>query len=214
MIAFVRGRVASVLPEAAVVEVGGVGLLIACTPQTLAQLRVGHEAHLPTSMVVREDALTLYGFADDDERAVFDVLQTVSGIGPRIALGALATLRPDELRRAIGADDLARLTQIPGVGRKGAQRMALELKDRLGPLQSAAGVDITDGATTSYLGGHWREQVHTALTGLGWSTRDADTAVERVAEELATETASDGAPDDDSNVPALLRRALRSLDRG
>lgn len=215
MIAFVRGRVDALQPDAAVVEVGGVGLLVACTPQTIAGLRVGHEAHLPTSMVVREDSLTLYGFADDDERVVFDVLQTVSGIGPRIALGALATLRPDDLRRAIASDDLATLTRISGVGRKGAQRMVLELKDRLGPARSSAPVDLTDMTRSAYGEGPWRDQVHAALTGLGWTTRDADVAVDRVANEVAEERAANGSTEiEEPNVAGLLRRALRSLDRG
>lgn len=213
MISFVRGRVSTVGSDAAVVEVGGVGLMIACTPQTLAELRVGHDAHLPTTMVVREDALTLYGFADEDERWLFDSLQSVSGIGPRIALGALATLRPDALRRAVATDDLTTLTKIPGVGRKGAQRMALELKDRLGPPHDSGTVDLTDSPSGSTAEAHWREQVHTALTGLGWTTRDADSAVDSVAEDLARDL--DG-PDSSALPPVqdLLRLALRSLDRG
>jgi holliday junction DNA helicase RuvA len=132
MIAHVAGRVASLAPDGAVVEVGGVGLTVQCTPSTLAALRVGEPALLPTSLVVREDSLTLYGFADEDERAVFELLQTASGVGPRLAQAMLAVHGPDELRRAVATEDLATLTQVPGIGRKGAQRIVLELKDRLG----------------------------------------------------------------------------------
>ncbi len=132
MIASVRGRVLSIRLDAAVVEVGGVGLLVQATPATLAGLRVGGEAELATTLVVREDALTLFGFADADERAVFEIVQTVSGIGPRLALAMLAVHTPDGLRAAVAGQDLAALTRVPGIGRKGAQRIVLELADRLG----------------------------------------------------------------------------------
>ena len=115
-----------------VVTVGGVGLLVHASPRTLAGLRVGEPARLATSLVVREDSLTLFGFADDDERATFEILQTVSGIGPRLALSMLAVHEPEALRRAVATDDLAALRRVPGVGLKGAQRLALELKGRIG----------------------------------------------------------------------------------
>ena len=133
MIAFVAGRVAGIGPDGAVIEVGGVGLHVQCTSVTLAGLRLGEQAHLPTSLLVREDSLTLYGFADDDERQVFDLLLSVSGIGPRIAQAMLTVHDPEALRRAVATEDLTALMKVPGIGRKGAQRLVLELKDRLGP---------------------------------------------------------------------------------
>src|SRR5271165_1237836 len=132
MIAHLSGCVAAVAPDGAVIEVGGVGLLVQCTPGTLAGLRLGEQARLATSLLVREDALTLYGFATEDERATFELLQTASGVGPRLALAMLAVFTPDALRRAVAAEDLAALTTVPGIGRKGAQRIVLELAGRLG----------------------------------------------------------------------------------
>jgi holliday junction DNA helicase RuvA len=203
MIAFVRGRVAVVRPGEVVVDVGGIGLSLQCTPSTGASLRVGDDARLPASLVVREDSLTLYGFGDDDERVVFELLQTASGIGPRLALGMLAVLTPDDVRRSVATEDLVALTRVPGIGKKGAQRIVIELKDKLGPpaaaggtVRSSAGID-TDG---------WRGQVHAALLGLGWSSREADAALEQVAPLVG-----DGV--DVADVPGLLRAALRTLAR-
>ena len=127
MISHLDGLVCAVAPEGAVIEVGGVGLLVQATPGTLAALRTGERARVATSLVVREDALTLYGFASDDERDVFELVQTASGVGPRLALAMLASFSPDGLRQAIAAEDLAALTRVPGIGRKGAQRIVLEL---------------------------------------------------------------------------------------
>lgn len=200
MIAFVSGQVASLAPDAAVVDVGGVGMSIQCTPSTLARLRVGERAVVPTSLVVREDSLTLYGFADEDERTVFELLQTASGVGPRLALAMLAVHPPNELRRAVVTGDVATLTKVPGIGRKGAQRIVLELKDRLGSPPD----DVDVGAAPQDVA-PWREQVHSALVNLGWSARDADEAVSAVVPEVA----ADGTPD----VSALLRSALRKLSR-
>ena len=204
MIASVRGRVLGVRLDSAVVEVGGVGLLLQATPATLAGLRPGQEAELATSLVVREDALTLYGFADADEREVFEVVQTVSGIGPRLALAMLAVHTPDGLRAAVAGQDLNALTKVPGIGRKGAQRIVLELTDRLGP---PAG-DLPAGAATvtALPGPAWRDQVAEALVGLGWSAKQAAEAVDAVAAE-----GEDG--DRPADVPAVLRRALRHLGR-
>ena len=133
MIAHVRGTVAAVAPDGAVIEVGGVGLRVQCTPDTLATLKPGEPARVATSMVVREDSLTLFGFATDDERNVFELLQTASGVGPRLALAMLAVHTPDALRRAVLTEDLGALTMVPGIGKKGAERIVLELRDRLGP---------------------------------------------------------------------------------
>src|SRR5690606_15961431 len=129
--------VEAVALDHAVVTVGGVGMLVYATPTTLAGLTVGSTARLATSLVVREDSLTLYAFADDDERAVFETLQTVSGIGPRLALAMLAVHTPEALREALAAEDTAALMRVPGIGRKGAQRILLELGDKLGPPSGA-----------------------------------------------------------------------------
>ncbi|MDP2014409.1 MAG: Holliday junction branch migration protein RuvA, partial [Actinomycetota bacterium] len=138
MIAFVRGVVQAVSLDSVVIDLGGVGLSATCTSTTALSLRVGDRAELLTSLVVREDGWTLYAFTDAAERSVFEQVQTVTGIGPRIALAVLGTLSPDELRRAIAHDDLNALVKVPGIGRKGAQRLVLELKDKLGPLSSSA----------------------------------------------------------------------------
>ena len=132
MIAFVRGNVAALTLSSAVVEVGGVGLELMCTPGTIAQLRTGRQATLPTSMVVREDSLTLYGFADEEEKAIFELVQTASGVGPKVAQSIIAVLSPDGVRTAIAGEDVKTLTKVPGIGQKGAQRIILELKDRIG----------------------------------------------------------------------------------
>jgi Holliday junction DNA helicase RuvA len=199
VIAFVSGRVAAAGPDGAVIDVHGVGLAVQCTPATLAGLRVGDQANVPTSLVVREDSLTLFGFADDDERTVFELLQTASGIGPRIALAMLAVHTPDALRRAVATEDLAALTKVPGIGKKGAQRIVLELRDRLGgPIGDGAG-EVRAPARAEA----WREQVQMGLINLGWSAKDADAAVDAVAADL------DGA--ETPPVAALLRSALKKL---
>ena len=205
MIAFVSGRVAALAPDGAVVEVGGVGLTVQCTPGTLAALRIGEQAHLPTSLVVREESLTLYGFADEDERVVFELLQTASGVGPRLAQAMLAVHDPDTLRRAVASEDLATLVQVPGIGRKGAQRIVLELKDRLGAVRGSTTTVRRSGAVY----GGWRDQLHGALLGLGWSGREADEGVAAAAPYGEEATAAGDAPD----VGALLKVALRSLSR-
>src|SRR3954454_9458861 len=129
VIASVSGRVAAVAGDTVVVEVGGVGLAVQCTPATLASLRAGMTAELSTSLVVREDSLTLFGFASADERAVFEVLQSVSGVGPKLAQAVLSVHTPDAVRMAVATEDVGALTLVPGVGKKGAQRLVLELKD-------------------------------------------------------------------------------------
>ncbi|HEX2550903.1 MAG TPA: Holliday junction branch migration protein RuvA, partial [Nocardioidaceae bacterium] len=170
MIAFVRGTVADVTLGSAVVEVGGVGLELVCTPNTLATLRLGTTATLPTSMVVREESLTLFGFLDEDEKTCFELLQTASGVGPKLAQAMLAVHSPDELRRAVAAEDVKTLTTVPGIGQKGAQRIILELKDRIG----APGPTGSPRAPVAAPQEPWREQVHAGLVGLGWSAKEAD----------------------------------------
>src|SRR5439155_15601503 len=120
-------------------------LAVSCSPGTLARLRVGETARLATSLIVREDSLTLYGFADDDERSLFELLQTANGVGPKLAQTMLAVYPPRELRRAIATSDVTALMAVPGIGRKGAERIIVELRDRIGSL---------DGTDTSVdLGG-------------------------------------------------------------
>jgi Holliday junction DNA helicase RuvA len=198
MIASMRGVVLSAGLDSAVIDVGGVGLLLHTTAGTAAALRPGAEAVLATRLVVREESLTLYGFANEDERAVFDLVQTVSGVGPRLALAMLAIHAPDGLRRAISGGDLVALTKVPGIGKKGAERIVLELRDTIGTpsgvASSAASLPAPDGATA---------QVRDALVGLGWSPRQADDAVEAVRPEAGA----------GSDVSALLRAALRELGR-
>lgn len=194
MIAHVRGPVAAVTLTSAVIDVGGVGMQIMCAPGTIATLRIGQEVQLATSMVVREDSLTIFGFATPDERDMFELVQTASGVGPKVAQAMLSVLDPDRLRQAIGQGDLTTLTSVPGIGRKGAERIVLELKDRVGLTTTVA-----VGAPA------WRDQVHDALLGLGWSARDADAALDGVAAELPAGTVPD--------VSTILRDALRSLAR-
>ncbi|QKV91618.1 Holliday junction branch migration protein RuvA [Streptomyces sp. NA02950] len=204
MIAFVSGPVAALAPDSAVVEVGGVGLALQCTPGTLSGLRLGEQTRLATSLVVREDSLTLYGFADDDERQVFELLQTASGVGPRLAQAMLAVHTPDALRIAVSTGDEKALTAVPGIGKKGAQKLLLELKDRLGaPVGSAV-----PGARPAPAGG-WSDQLHTALVGLGYQPREADEAVAAVTPQAEAALAGGGAP----QVAQLLRAALQTLNR-
>jgi Holliday junction DNA helicase RuvA len=197
VIASVRGRVAAVRLDGAVVEVGGVGMAVQATPATLASLRPGHEAELATSLVVREDSLTLYGFADADERDVFETLQTVSGVGPRLALAMLAVHTPDGLRRAVATEDLTALCRVPGIGRKGAQRIVLDLTDRLGAPVGA----VSPAAPAAPAAGPDPDVVE-ALVGLGWNAKQAEAAVQAVAAEGAADQTT------------LLRSALRHLGRG
>ncbi|QMV24222.1 Holliday junction branch migration protein RuvA [Streptomyces sp. SCUT-3] len=205
MIAFVSGRVAALGPDTAVVQVGGVGMAVHCAPRTLASLRVGQDATLSTSLVVREDSLTLYGFADDDERQVFEVLQTASGVGPRLAQAMLAVHAPDDLRRAFATEDEKALTAVPGIGKKGAQRLLLELKDRIGaPVGAAAPAGGAPRAAS------WRDQLHAALVGLGYAAREADEAVAAVEPQAEAVAAETGAP---PQVGSLLRAALQTLNR-
>lgn len=212
MIASVNGRVAAVSPDGAVLEVGGVGLSVQCTPGTLARLQVGEPARLSTSLVVREDSLTLYGFADDDERQLFELLQTANGVGPRLAQAVLAIHPPREVRRAVSMGDLKALMQVPGIGRKGAERLVLELRDRLGSTTSDTQLDgpaLPTGGPPLTPVARWRDQLSSALVGLGWSGREADTAInalEPVAQEQLESTGS-------IEIALLLRQALQLLGR-
>jgi holliday junction DNA helicase RuvA len=198
MIAHLDGTVAAVAPDSAVIDVGGVGMLVQCTPGTLARLRTGERARVATSLVVREDSLSLFGFATDDERTTFELLQTASGVGPRLALAMLAVFTPDALRRAVAAEDLTALTTVPGIGRKGAQRIVLELSGRLGaPVGEVSAAPRAAGAAS------WHDQVRAGLVALGWQAREADQAITLIEPELNGEV----------DVSAALRAALRVLGR-
>jgi Holliday junction DNA helicase RuvA len=199
VIASVRGEVLSVGLDHAVVEVGGVGLAVHAVPATLATLRRGEQARLATSLVVREDSLTLYGFADTAARELFVLLQTVSGVGPRLALAMLAVLEPDALRSALAEGNLTVLTQVPGIGRKGAERLVVELRDKVGAMvPAAAGQAVRSGPAV-------RAQVTEALVGLGFAARQAEQTVEAVLAGL------DGA--DTTTTSEVLRTALTKLGR-
>jgi len=204
VIASVSGRVAAVGADSAVVEVGGIGLAVQCTPATLASLRPGMTAELATSLVVREDSLTLFGFASADERAVFEVLQSVSGVGPKLAQAVLSVHSPDAVRVAVATEDVGALTLVPGVGRKGAQRLVLELKDKLGGATSGETVRLPGQGV-----GAWRDQLRSALVGLGWGAREVDEALAAVGPEAEASLAVGDAPD----VAALLKTSLRLLSR-
>lgn len=200
MIALVQGEVASIGLDHAVVVVSGVGMRVLAVPATLASLRLGQPTTLHTTLVVREDSLTLFGFEEADERDVFETLQTVSGVGPRLALAALAVHTPDALRRAVAEEDLGALCRVPGIGRKGASRLVLELAGKLGapsgeaPLAPAAAAPA--GADSD---------VVDALTGLGWPAKAAADAVTGVLERQEAAAGDAG---------GILRAALRALSGG
>ncbi len=211
MIASVSGRVAAVSPDGAVVEVGGIGLAVQCTPGTIARLQVGADARLSTSLIVREDSLTLYGFADDDERQMFELLQTANGVGPRLAQAVLAIHPPREVRRAVSTADVKALMQVPGIGKKGAERLILELRDRLGSVTTDTSLDGSGSLGLSAVTpvAAWRDQLTSALVGLGWSAREAETALVQLgstADEQIVETGS-------VDIAVLLRQALQMLGR-
>ena len=201
MIASVRGPVLHVGLEHVVVEVGGVGLLVHTTPATAASCSAGRGVTLATTLVVREESLTLYGFEGSEGRGLFEQVQTVSGVGPRLALAMLSVHTPDQVRQAIAGGDLVALTKVPGIGKKGAERIVLELKDKI----LAMGIEPSLGGNTTAAGaaGATAGQVQEALVGLGWSAKQADDAIERVR-------ASGAAP---TLVADFLRAALRELGR-
>lgn len=195
MISSVRGEVLAVALDHAVLEVGGVGLAVYATPSTLAGLRTGTEGRLFTALIVREDSLTLYGFGDAESRALFGLLLTVSGVGPRLAMATLAVLEPDALRGALSEGNLTALTRVPGIGKRGAERMVVELRDKVhasGPATSSSGVS----------GNAVRDQVLEALVGLGFPIKQAEQAIDEV---LAKSPAA--------ATDVALRTALNSLGR-
>jgi Holliday junction DNA helicase RuvA len=196
VISSLRGQVTSIGLDHAVVEVGGVGFAVQATPTTLAGLRRGEETQFATALIVREDSLTLFGFADADARGLFGLLMTVSGIGPRLALATLAVLEPDKLRAALSEGNIAVLTQVPGIGRKGAERLIIELRDKVGALPAADGSPVAGGTEEV------RTQVTEALLGLGFPLKQAEQTVEAVLADDAAQT-----------TPTVLRRSLAALGR-
>ena len=205
MIAFLRGTVRDAGPDHLVVDLGSFGVTVQCTPVTALSVRQGDHVELLTTMVVREDAWTVYGFLETDERRIFEQVQTVSGIGPRIALALLCAMTPDELRRAVSTSDETALMSVPGIGRKGAQRLILELADKLG---APAGTSVRAAGAVTASG--WRASVAAGLTSLGWSAKDAEVAIGSLDPELIARADSQG---QDAEIGMLLKSALRSLDR-
>ena len=196
MISLVNGVVRSIALDKVIVEVGGVGLSLAITQKTSAQLNIGVPVQLFTTLVVREDALTLYGFLEDGDRVLFELVQTVSGIGPKVALSIVSALSPSPLAIAISQEDISAIEKVPGIGRKGAQRLILELKGKL-----------TDFGTTSKTDRHqpvWREQLTSALVSLGFNAKDSDAAISQVVARLS----EDGIDAQNLELSDLLKRAL------
>ena len=199
MIAQLTGQIAEIGASAVVIDVGGVGFLVVCSPNTSAGLRVGSQASLHTHLAVREDALTLFGFASTDEREAFLLVQSVTGIGPKLAMAIISHLTAGELRQAIMTENLVQLSKVPGVGRKVAQRLVLELKDKALTLAQDQSPVVATGTREE-------EQVLLGLQGLGYSARDAAAAWD-VVRPLAE-------ADPTLSVSALMKAALQSLARG
>ena len=201
MISLINGTVRSLTLDRAVVEVGGVGLAISITPATSASLNIGASAQFFTTLVVREESLTLYGFLDDDVKTLFELVQTVSGIGPKVALSIVAALSPSQLGIAIAQEDIAAIEKVPGIGRKGAQRLILELKGKL-----------SDFGTSNKVAHHqpvWREQLASALISLGFTAKESDNAITTVVNQIAEE----GGDANVTDLSDLLKRALQKGGR-
>lgn len=196
MIASVRGEVLEIALDHVVLEAAGVGYRLNVTPATIATLRRGAQARLVTAMIVREDSMTLYGFHDSESRELFGLLQTVSGVGPRLAMAVLAVLEPEALRKALAEENVSALTRVPGIGKRGAERMVVELRDKVEAVPAAAG--SAAGAAT----GPMREQIVEALVGLGFPLKQA---------EPATDSVLAAAPDADTS--RALRSALALLGK-
>lgn len=201
MIASLFGRIRSLHIDRAIIDVGGVGLAVTITPSSSARLSVGNDAQLFTSLVVREDALTLYGFFDEESRVTFDLVQTVSGIGPKVAMSILASMSPDDLGHAIASENVAAIERVPGIGRKGAQRLILELKGKI--------THIAEGIPVGHVP-QWREQLSGALISLGFSAKEADSSVGYLLVSMQGEN------EDPSKIELseLLKRALQQGTRG
>ena len=179
MIATLSGIVKSLSPERAIIEVGGVGMNVLINSHTSSSLSIGAPAHLYTSLIVREDSLTLFGFSDEPSRVVFELVQTVSGIGPKVALSILGALTPTELAHAVNSENISAIEKVPGIGKKGAQRMVLELKSKLS--------DFGHGGQRISHQPVWREQLTSALISLGFSAKDSDEAINSVLSNVSQE---------------------------
>ena len=193
MIASVRGEVLDVALDHAVIEAAGIGYQVNATPSTLATLRQGSQARLVTAMIVREDSMTLYGFPDTDTRDLFLTLLSVSGVGPRLAMATLAVHDAATLRQALHDGDVAALTRVPGIGKRGAERMVLELRDKMVPAGAVAGSTATNGHAV-------RSPVVEALVGLGFAAKQAEEATTKVL-----------AADNNATTSSALRAALSLL---
>jgi Holliday junction DNA helicase RuvA len=190
--------VRSIHSDRLVVEVGGFGLSVLVTPSTTTQVTLGSQVQLFTSLVVREESLTLFGFVNEESRNLFELVQTVSGIGPKVALSILGALTPEDLGRAISQEDIGAIEKVPGIGRKGAQRMILELKGKL-----------SDLSNSHQYKGHqpaWREQLASALVSLGFSPKESDGAISAVVSDLQ----ADGVDASGVELSELLKRTLAS----
>ncbi|MDV2475735.1 Holliday junction branch migration protein RuvA [Rhodococcus zopfii] len=196
MIGSVRGEVLEIALDHVVIEAGGLGYRVNATPATLGTLRRGDETRLVTAMIVREDSMTLYGFANTEARELFGLLQTVSGVGPRLAMATLAVLEPDALRAALADGNTAALTRVPGIGKRGAERMIVELRDKVAAFAGAG--DTVPAASGSPI----REQIVEALVGLGFTAKQAEPATDTVL-----------ADDPGAEVSTALRAALKLLGR-
>lgn len=199
MISSIRGEVLDIALDHVVIEAAGVGYRLNATPSTLAGLTRGVDTRLVTAMIVREDSMTLYGFADSEQRDLFGLLQTVSGVGPRLAMAVLAVLEPDSLRAALADGNVVALTRVPGIGKRGAERLVVELRDKVHAVASAG----SPTRTAAVIGGaSVRDQVSEALVGLGFSLKQAEETVDAVL-----------AADPDANTSVTLRTALASLGK-
>ena len=199
MIQQLRGTVIEAGATTFTIDVGGVGFKALTTPATAAGLRLEATITVHTSMVVREDSMTLYGFDAPAERDAFELVQTASGVGPKLAVAIVSVLSPSEIRQAISSEDLARLCSVPGIGRKGAQKLVIELKDKVASLAEEKGTETA----SPIMGPVWREQVSEGLQGLGWSAKDAAAACDNVAHLVEAEPGI--------AIGALMRSALNSL---
>jgi len=198
MISLVNGVVRSIGSEKVVVEVGGVGLAVSVTSQTGSQLNIGVPVQLFTTLIVREDALTLFGFLDEESRSTFELVQTVTGIGPKVALAIMGSHSPQTLAAAIAQEDIAAIEKVPGIGRKGAHRLILELKGKI--------TDFGNAPRSSHHQPVWREQLTSALVSLGFSAKDSDAAINSVVAEYA----ENGVEPTELELSELLKQALQS----
>lgn len=197
MISSLYGPIRKLRQDHAVIDIGGVGLSVTITPTTSARLSVGNDAQFFTSLVVREDSLTLFGFLDEASRTLFELVQTVTGIGPRVAMSILGVLSPDDLAAAVAQENISAIERVPGIGRKGAQRIILELKGKLDEISTSRSIPTHQPV--------WREQLSSALMSLGFSAREADGSISN----LVTQLRNDDEDPAHIELGELLKRALQ-----